>query len=183
MKLYARQAKNKDLEADAFEIRLRAERRLGEMMAAQPKAVGTQGQLIGRGIIGGQRTRQSGAALLAGPPTDPPISLAEAGIDKHLAKRARKLNALSKRNFENLITEGRNDARRSAERAIFSQIGRQEKHQKIAAATERAQLLAHVGPFPLIYADPPWKWGHFMVRRTRKMKRAKGARRISIIRH
>ena len=98
-------------------------------------------------------------------PETPPISLAEAGIDKNLAKRARKLNALSKKNFENLITEGRADARRSAERAIFSQIGRQEKHQKIATATERAQLLAHVGPFPLIYADPPW-FGQTPVRRS-----------------
>jgi hypothetical protein len=37
--------------------------------------------------------------------------LAEAGIDKRHADRARKLNALSKKNFENLITEGRNDAK------------------------------------------------------------------------
>jgi hypothetical protein len=34
---------------------VRAERRLGEMMAAQPKAEGTRGQLIGRGLIGGSR--------------------------------------------------------------------------------------------------------------------------------
>ena len=34
MRAYARQAKNKDLEAAAFEIRVRAERRVGEMMAA-----------------------------------------------------------------------------------------------------------------------------------------------------
>jgi hypothetical protein len=145
MRLYAQQAKNKDLEADAFEIRLQAERRLGEMMASG------RGDRVGHG--GDRKSRVENGPLK---PT-----LAEAGIDKHLADRARKLNALSKENFENLITEGRKDARRSAERAIFSQISRQEKHQKIATATERAQLLAHVGPFPLIYADPPWKWGHF----------------------
>src|ERR1700727_2206587 len=38
MRLYAKQAKNKELEADACEIRLRAERRVGRMMAEQPKA-------------------------------------------------------------------------------------------------------------------------------------------------
>jgi hypothetical protein len=38
----ARQAKNKDLEADAFEIRKCAERRLGEMIMEQPKAQGVQ---------------------------------------------------------------------------------------------------------------------------------------------
>jgi hypothetical protein len=32
MRLYARQAKNRGLEADAAEIRLRAKRRVGEMM-------------------------------------------------------------------------------------------------------------------------------------------------------
>jgi hypothetical protein len=52
MKAYARQAKNKDLEADAFEIRVRAERRLGEMMAAEPKAKGGQPYQQQRGPAG-----------------------------------------------------------------------------------------------------------------------------------
>ena len=37
---YAKMAKNRNLEADAFEIRKRAERRLGDMMQAQRETVG-----------------------------------------------------------------------------------------------------------------------------------------------
>ena len=40
MAAYARQAKNRDLEADAVEIRMRATRRLGELMQAQAETVG-----------------------------------------------------------------------------------------------------------------------------------------------
>ena len=38
--VYARQAKNRDLEADAVEIRMRATRMLGQMMQAQRETVG-----------------------------------------------------------------------------------------------------------------------------------------------
>jgi hypothetical protein len=40
MRLYAKQAKNRNLESDAFEIRLRAEKRVGEMMESQKETVG-----------------------------------------------------------------------------------------------------------------------------------------------
>jgi hypothetical protein len=72
---YARQCKNKDLEADAFEIRKRAERRLGEMMAEEPKAQGTRG--AGRPKKGGSRKN---------PPKNE-TTLAAQGIDKNLADR------------------------------------------------------------------------------------------------
>ena len=134
IKAYARQAKNKSLEADAFEIRVRAERRLGEMMNAQNLRPGNP---------------QWGTGNL--------IVLADAGIDKNLAKRARQFRELDEATFENLVAEGRDDVQKSAERSALSKLNRQEKHQNIA---ESASLrLSNFGPFPLIYADPPWKWG------------------------
>ena len=40
MKAYARQANNRDLEADAIEIRMRATRRLDQMRQAQKETIG-----------------------------------------------------------------------------------------------------------------------------------------------
>lgn len=146
VKVYARQAKNKQLEADAFEIRKRAERRLGEIMAEQPKAQGARESGTNRGT-----TRVS----------EKPASLADAGIDKNLADRARKSCAIEPGEFEALIARGREDIYRSAERAAASKIIRKEKHQAIATKARAGLVLDSPGPFSLIYADPPWRWGHF----------------------
>jgi N6-adenosine-specific RNA methylase IME4 len=46
----------------------------------------------------------------------------------------------------------------------FSQVNRAKKHQKIASTASAQPKLssqALVAKVPLIYADPPWKWGHF----------------------
>ena len=79
---YARQAKNRQMEIDAAEIRIRAERRLGELMAAQKATVGVAKGVLRRGVASTPRE-----------PTAPP-TLAEAGIDKNLAKRARSYAAV-----------------------------------------------------------------------------------------
>jgi hypothetical protein len=73
------------LEADAHEIRRRAERKLGEMMAEQPKAKGG-----GDGSNQHQRATGVRKTLVA----SPTITLAQAGIDKNLAKAARKAAAI-----------------------------------------------------------------------------------------
>lgn len=98
MKEYARQAKNKQLEIEASEIRFRAERRLGEMMLEQPKATGTRGQLKGRDASGG---------FIRNPPEEIRVSLEKAGIDKNLAQRARQYAALPQAKFENILAERR----------------------------------------------------------------------------
>lgn len=81
---YARQAKDKDLQKMAIDIRMRARRRLGEMMAAQKAKAGKNK---------GGRPRKTGVS-------ETPVSLAEAGIDKNLARESRAAAALSPEAFE-----------------------------------------------------------------------------------
>jgi len=95
---YARQAKNKKAETDVVAIRFRAERALGEMIKRQRETVGLA--KAGRPPIIG-----SVADPISARPT-----LAEAGIDKHLADRARKYAAIPEDEFESRISEWRVEA-------------------------------------------------------------------------
>jgi hypothetical protein len=98
---YSKIAKDRTLEADAVEIRKRAERRLGEMMATQPKAKGGQPH---------QKKKPKSTGISKNPVEEEvPITLADAGIDKNLATRARDAAGLSESEFENEIREIRND--------------------------------------------------------------------------
>src|SRR5262249_7581136 len=88
----ARIANNHQAEADAVAIRMRATRRLGQLMQAQKESVGlaTGGEHGGRRRIDGSRK-------------DPSIvrpTLAMQGIGKHLAHQARVLSARSEEDFE-----------------------------------------------------------------------------------
>ncbi|NGO56096.1 hypothetical protein [Allomesorhizobium camelthorni] len=87
-------AKNKQLETDAAEVRIRATRRLGELMAAQREA--------GLTANGGDAMK----ARVENKPEhyQPPITLAEAGIDKNLANEARKLAAIPETEFDGIVT-------------------------------------------------------------------------------
>ena len=115
LKVYARQAKNSDLEADAIEIRLRAERRVGELMAAQRETVG---------LAPAGRPKEIGTR------TDPiirPPTLAEAGIDKHLAKRARTLARLDDKTFETTVSDARDAVQRAVRNVVRTVRHEQER--------------------------------------------------------
>jgi phage N-6-adenine-methyltransferase len=96
-KAYAQQAKDRQLIGYATGIRLRAERRIGQLMQAQREAVG-----LSKG--GGTGANQYRAAGLRKNPAANP-TLADAGIDKNLAHRARKLSKLDDELFETKVTE------------------------------------------------------------------------------
>ena len=93
MQAYGRMAKDKTLEVDAAEIRIRAERRLGEMLAAQ-KADGG----LSKGAAGAGVNQHTPAEVRSSVTTAP--KLAEVGISKDLSSRAQKLAAVPEAEFE-----------------------------------------------------------------------------------
>jgi DNA N-6-adenine-methyltransferase (Dam) len=92
MKAAAKISKDKRLLADAEEIRDRAVRRIGLLMKAQAKAIG----LARGGEHGGRKGKDGGRKT----PANARPTLAEAGIDKDLAKRARRRAALNDTEYE-----------------------------------------------------------------------------------
>ena len=96
LRAYARQARNKALEIDAAEIRIRAERRMGTMLAEQKH----NGQMHRGG-----RPRKTGSK--SDPVSERPPTLEDIGVDKHLADRARKLAAVPEAQFESVMAEHR----------------------------------------------------------------------------
>jgi hypothetical protein len=85
IRAYAKQAKDREMEADAVEIRMRAERRLGTLMAAQKATVG---------LNEGGRPSKTG---FSENPVLLKLTLAEAGINENLAHSARQLAAVPER--------------------------------------------------------------------------------------
>ncbi|WP_374290171.1 hypothetical protein [Paenirhodobacter enshiensis] len=121
MRAYAKQAKNKQLEVQAAEIRIRAERRIGELMNAQ---------------------RDAGALATAGRPSDKigsktnPISaaptLAEVGIDKKLADRARKYAAIPEDEFNGIVNDWKGRVEQENERVTVNLLAAGQKAESAA---------------------------------------------------
>ena len=88
MQEYARQAKDTELIGYATELRLRAERRAGELLAGMQKPTG--GQIGGRPKIDGSRARPSNTA-----PT-----LRDLGLTKTQSSKWQKLAVLTPEKFE-----------------------------------------------------------------------------------
>jgi hypothetical protein len=104
MRLVAKQAQNRELEVSATEIRIRAERRLGQMIAEQKRTVGLAAGAAQRGV--GRRGKRGSRAN----PHLAKISLAEAGVSKRLAHAARTLATPPDKEFESLIAQWRRRA-------------------------------------------------------------------------
>lgn len=132
MRIYAMQAKNKTLEVDAAEIRIRAERRLGEMIAAQ-KAT--------EGLSKGAAEKKVNAVTSEDRVKKPKLS--DAGISKNLSSRAQKLAAVPQAEFEAEVGEWRERVQAEGARVTT----------RLEQAGERAMKEAESTPQPAPATD------------------------------
>lgn len=138
MQAYGRMAKDKTLEVDAAEIRIRAERRLGEMIAAT-KADGG----LSRGAAGAAGPGRGNKNALA---TNEDVlqapKLSDAGISYDLSSRAQKLAAVPEAEFEAELAAKRDRDRQEGARvsARLQAAGeRAQKAEKINDAQEQPE--------------------------------------------
>ncbi len=128
MQAYGRMSKDKTLESDAAEIRIRAERRLGEMLAESEMHKG------GRPVA-----PETGSQKI---PVIPVPTLADAGISKDLSARAQKLAAVPADTFESELAAKRERDRKDGARVsarleaagakVLSKTAKQIEAERIA---------------------------------------------------
>lgn len=140
---YIRQQKGSlEMQNQAAEIKLRAERRAGEMLREREPNPGIV--LNGRDTVGG---------FIAEPPKDIP-TLSDLGITKAQSYRWQLESELPEDKFEALIAETKAAQDDLTSKAILKAA------QKLKRDDERKNAPATLpeGQFNVIYADPPWKY-------------------------
>jgi len=153
---YARRAKDPELIGHAVEVRMWAERRLGEMIAELREA----GELA----KGGQPHQSIGVSKTPVEPT-----LAERGINKNLAKRARLRMAIPEDQFAAAIEDATamQVALFEGDKAVIEAIrAAKNKGKKEKREAKEKDLATKITALPdkkfgVILADPPWKFEFF----------------------
>jgi N6-adenosine-specific RNA methylase IME4 len=157
MKLYAKQANDTKLEEDAAEIRVRAIIKLGDTVDAQRRTVGLAKP------PGGSKKRPRKNDRVSAKPDLP--TLAEAGINKSLADKARKLAKLSLAEREDFVAKTREHVSRGVERNAMKIIDLAEARAEAAKRYEKGgkvddlrRLVAEGRKYGVFYVDWAWKW-------------------------
>lgn len=146
MRAYARMAKDTQLEMDATELRLRAERRLGIMLAEQKKTVG-----MNRGGWESCGTDEE--------PQDRIPTLADVGIDKKLSARSQRVGGIGEQAFEAMI-EGVRERIAKGDRVSLDVSATDKKERRAERERELATRQAALPDkrYGVIYADPEWRF-------------------------
>src|SRR5579864_1519482 len=145
----ARVTKNRDLEIKAIELRMRGERRLGEIIARQKETTGLH--------KGGRPGQPSQEGIFR-------ATLEEVGVTHKLSARAQKLAAVPKTEFEGLVKTWRDESHALDGRLITDLLkvgaeerGRQARRELQKRLSDQSVELTGARQYPAIYFDPPWK--------------------------
>ena len=154
---YARRAKDRELQINAQEMVIRAERRLGEMVIQIKKTTGLN---EGGRPAKGTKFTGSESELVA-----PRPSLDDIGVDKRLSSRAQKLASISDRAIEARLAAWREGAARGAERVTVNLLRAGDKRERreareteLGAAQAARNLALPAKRYGVILADPEWRF-------------------------
>lgn len=131
MRAYGRMAKDKSMEIDAAEIRLRAERRLGELILAQKESVG-----LNKGVR--MAGKAGSSAVVTNDHREIP-TLADAGISKDLSSRAQKYAAVPPAEFDAIVENWRDKVSEEGVRVSLQLQAAGEKQAKKEPALPDSQ--------------------------------------------
>lgn len=151
MRAYAKQAKNRDAEANAVVLRLRATRKLDQLCKAQKETIGL--------AKGGEQYHRTGLSANPVLPT-----LAMQGIDKTLAQQARVLGAMDEARFEATVADARDKVARAVRNAV-REVEIQQEREAYAARTKQGgtvddlmELAVNGFRASAICVDVPWRF-------------------------
>ena len=144
----ARQAKaGMEAENAAAEVRLRAERRAGELLAEMPKQTGGDAM----------RARSHDA-------TEVPPKLADIGVTKSQSSRYQHVAAVPEEIFQGYI----DSKKQRSEEITTAELLRQAREARLHAPVEPPPLPS--GVWDLLLADPPWRYNRGSVGSTRAIE-------------
>jgi N6-adenosine-specific RNA methylase IME4 len=155
MQAYAKQAKDTTLNVQAIEIKLRAERRAGELLIEMAE----RGEREAKG--GDRRSKSQPATLVEAPPP----RLSDLGINKTQSSRWQALAALDDDLFEAKVERASTAAydRLTGRFLKKAEIERAKQHRATiiehgCTVNDLVALAASGKRFGVIYADPAWPW-------------------------
>lgn len=153
---YGRRIRNRQIEIDAIEIRVRAKKRRGEILAAM-KASGQ--------IRRGQPSKEISSA------SDNSFSLADLGVSANESSEEQKIAAIPGDSFERLVARCRAYAEANPEKHSFDVLSEGRHVDKKAAREDRERQLGESQralpdkKYGVILADPEWRFATYSLER------------------
>jgi len=146
MKAYAKQiGESLEVQNDIAEIKIRAERRAGEIL---------------------QETERNPGIKMAGgnivlPPEDAPPKLEDIGITKIQSSRWQATASLPEEVFEKHIIETKCDGKELTSSGVLKIALKEKRAQEIKETTEKIEAGIDLpeGKFEVVVIDPPWPYG------------------------